>query len=116
MKVIYFLIYLNDLEFFKTTTMNKVVIMGRSTLLSLPKEQPLKNRINIALSTNLSFKGEGCIVCHSLDELFEELKNIINEIEKRRKKGWAYKAMDIQTIPKGRISKVTHWKESCSCT
>lgn len=33
-----------DMEFFKNTTMNKVVVMGRKTLLSPPGREPLKKQ------------------------------------------------------------------------
>jgi dihydrofolate reductase len=33
-----------DMEFFKKTTLNKVVVMGRKTLLSLPGGNPLKKQ------------------------------------------------------------------------
>lgn len=65
----------DDMAFFKNTTMNKVVIMGRKTLLSFPEGKPLKNRTNIILTTDMDFEEEDCIVVHSFDELFEELKN-----------------------------------------
>ena len=39
-----------DMKFFRTTTLNKVVIMGRKTLESFPGGNPLKNRVNIVLS------------------------------------------------------------------
>jgi dihydrofolate reductase len=65
-----------DMEFFKNTTMDKVVVMGRNTLLSFPDGKPLKDRTNIVLTTNRDFVAEGCIVCHSLDELFEELSKL----------------------------------------
>lgn len=64
----------DDMSFFKNTTKNKVVVMGRSTLLTLPGGKPLKNRINIVLTKDKSFEKEGVIVCNSLDELFIELK------------------------------------------
>ncbi len=63
----------SDMAFFKEKTMNKVVVMGEKTYLSLPK-RPLKNRINIVLSDNLKFDALGAIVVHSLEELFSELK------------------------------------------
>ena len=63
-----------DLKYFKEKTLNKVVVMGKNTYMSLPK-RPLKNRINIVLSSNLDFKEEGVIVVHSFIELFEELEN-----------------------------------------
>lgn len=65
----------DDMAFFKNTTMNKVIVMGRNTLLSFPDEKPLRNRTNIVLTTNKDFKKEGCIIVHSFNELFEELKN-----------------------------------------
>ena len=40
-----------DLCFFKQTTENNIVVMGRKTLDSL-SQRPLKNRINIVLSRN----------------------------------------------------------------
>lgn len=62
-----------DMKFFKQMTLGKVVIMGRETFESLPGKEPLKDRINIVLSKNKSFKNEKVIICRSLDELFHEL-------------------------------------------
>ncbi len=64
----------DDMAFFKNNTLDKVVVMGRNTLLSFPGGKPLKNRTNIVLTTNRSFQAEGCILCHSFDELFKELE------------------------------------------
>lgn len=64
-----------DMSFFRNATKNHVVVMGRPTLLSLPGGKPLKNRTNIVLTSDENFIREGCIVCHSTEELFEELKN-----------------------------------------
>lgn len=69
----------DDMEFFRNTTMNKVVVMGRNTLLSFSGGKALKNRTNIVLTTNGDFAEEGFIVCHSFDELFEELKKYGDE-------------------------------------
>lgn len=69
----------DDMAFFKNTTINKVVVMGRNTLLSFPGGNPLKNRTNIVLTTDRNFKAEECIICHSFDELFEELKKYNDE-------------------------------------
>jgi len=63
-----------DMKFFKKTTIGKVVVMGRKTFESLPGKEPLKDRVNIILSTKGEF-GDGRIkVCRSLDDLFCELK------------------------------------------
>lgn len=69
----------DDMTFFKNTTMNKVVVMGRNTLLSFPGGKPLKNRTNIVLTTNRDFEAEGCIIVHSFKDLFEELKKFDDE-------------------------------------
>jgi dihydrofolate reductase len=60
-----------DKKFFRNTTMDKVVVMGRKTFMLLPNSQPLKNRTNVVLSHNESFSADGVTVCRSLDELFE---------------------------------------------
>lgn len=69
----------DDMAFFKNTTMNKVVVMGKNTLLSFPGGKPLKNRTNIVLTTNRDFQEEGCIIVHSFNELFEELQKYNDE-------------------------------------
>lgn len=69
----------DDMAFFKNTTMNKVVVMGRNTLLSFPGGKPLKHRTNIVLTTNRDFNEEGCIIVHSFKELFEELRRYSDE-------------------------------------
>lgn len=62
-----------DMEFFKNTTMGKVVCMGYNTLLSLPNSKPLKNRINVILCEQ-GIEIDGCICVHSVSELLEEIK------------------------------------------
>ncbi len=63
-----------DMKFFKETTINKVVIMGRETYESLPGKAPLKDRINIVLTRNVNFKDDRIIICRSIDEILQEIK------------------------------------------
>lgn len=65
----------DDMAFFKEKTINKVVVMGRKTLLSFPNGKPLTNRVNVVITTDKGFEEEGCIIVNSFGELFEELKN-----------------------------------------
>ena len=64
-----------DMKFFRETTKGKVVVMGANTLRSFPNGNPLKNRINIVLSSTI--KRDDCIVVDSLDKLFEEIKKLL---------------------------------------
>lgn len=61
-----------DMKFFKQTTLNKIVVMGKNTYDSLPNG-PLKNRTNIVLTTK-DIKIDDVIIVHSFNELFETLK------------------------------------------
>ena len=63
-----------DMKFFRTTTTGKVVVMGRKTLESFPNGLPLKNRTNIVLTHDKSYKVKDAIIVYSMDELGEELK------------------------------------------
>ncbi len=64
----------DDMKFFRTTTTGKVVVMGRKTLESFPNKKPLKNRVNIVLTRDTSYKVDGAIVVHSKEELDKELE------------------------------------------
>ena len=64
-----------DMKFFRETTVNKVVVMGRKTLESFPGGQPLKKRTNIVLTRDKNYKVKDAIVVHGVEELLEELKN-----------------------------------------
>lgn len=63
-----------DHKYFREITTGKVVVLGRKTLETFPQGMPLKNRTNIILSTNPDYHVKDVIVVHSLEELFEELK------------------------------------------
>ena len=68
-----------DMKFFRSETTGKVVVLGRKTLDTFPGGQPLKNRTNIILSHNPDYKVKGAIVCHSVEEVLEELKKYNSE-------------------------------------
>lgn len=63
-----------DHKFFRQETTGKVVILGRKTLETFPQGLPLKNRTNIIMSTNRSYRVKDAVVVHDLEELFEEIK------------------------------------------
>lgn len=62
-----------DMKFFRSTTMDSTIVMGRKTLESFPNGNPLKNRENIVLSKNDIDKN--VIVFHSIDDLLNYTKN-----------------------------------------
>ncbi|MGE4213419.1 MAG: dihydrofolate reductase [Anaerotignaceae bacterium] len=64
-----------DMKFFREKTRDSVIIMGRKTLLSFPNGKPLKNRVNIVITTDKNFSEEGCIVCHNIEEAVLISKN-----------------------------------------
>ena len=68
-----------DQKFFRETTTGKVVVMGRKTLESFPNGLPLKNRTNIVLTHDHTYKVPGAVVVHDMDELHEELKKYDSE-------------------------------------
>lgn len=81
-----------DMKFFRETTTGKVVVMGRKTLESFPNGLPLKNRINIVLTANPSYRIKGAVIVHSKEELDLELKK--------------YNSSDIYVIGGGSIYKM----------
>ena len=61
-----------DMKFFRSTTLNKVVVMGSNTLKSFPGSKPLPKRVNIVLWPD-GEKRDDCTVVGSLEELKAEL-------------------------------------------
>ena len=59
----------DDLKRFKALTAEKTVILGRKTLDTFPGKKPLKNRRNLILSRDDSFKAEGAEVFRSIEEI-----------------------------------------------
>lgn len=60
-----------DLKHFKSKTLNKPVVMGRKTFLSLGS--PLPHRRNIVLSRQPNWSEDGVEVFHDLDEVLTKL-------------------------------------------
>ncbi len=63
-----------DKKFFREMTTGNVVVMGRKTLESFPGGRPLPNRTNIVLTHRPDYEAKGAVVVHSVEELFETLK------------------------------------------
>lgn len=56
----------SDLKYFKRTTLNHHVIMGRKSFLSIGR--PLPKRTNIIITRNPYFAASGCLVSPSVEE------------------------------------------------
>lgn len=69
------LLYYNkeDMKFFKKMTTNKVVVMGRKTYESLPNKEPLKDRINLVI-TSKGYTNHDNVVFGDFNEINEEIK------------------------------------------
>jgi len=65
----------NDLLNFKRQTLGNVVIMGRKTFESLPNGEPLRDRINIILTSNeeygVSQDFDNVYIVHSIKDVIE---------------------------------------------
>ena len=115
----------SDLKYFKEKTLNKVVVMGRRTFDSLPFK-PLKNRINIVITTDMDFCCEGVIVVHSFEELFKKLEqyndddifviggsSIYNKLMERCRRAYitkVHKKVEADTYINN-VEKMQNWQE-----
>ena len=66
-----------DMKFFRETTANKTIIMGRKTFESLPGL--LKGRKHIILSSNESYKVDGATIMHTKEEIIDYIKKTDEE-------------------------------------
>lgn len=69
-----------DMKFFRETTTNQTVIMGRKTLESFPQGQPLKKRVNIVITKNKNYKVKDAVLVHSVEEAVRESKKYEGEV------------------------------------
>lgn len=65
-----------DLKRFRDMTKGHIVIMGKNTWDSIPRHDPLPNRVNIVLTEEVDLENKGFIVARSMIDLLE----ILNEI------------------------------------
>ena len=65
-----------DLQQFARLTTGKTVVLGSNTLATFPGGRVLKDRLNIVLNPDPEYAPEGAVVVHSLDGLFEKLKEL----------------------------------------
>lgn len=63
-----------DLKYFKRKTLNKVIVMGYNTYMSLPK-RPLPDRVNVVLTTK-NIELDGDMVVNSLDGLIKKIAEL----------------------------------------
>jgi dihydrofolate reductase len=68
-----------DQRFFRDETINKAVIMGRKTLESFPGGQPLKQRLNVVITSDNNYKVKDVAVAHSIAEALEAVKDYRSE-------------------------------------
>ena len=63
-----------DMRFFRDTTIDKVVVMGKNTLESFPGGKPLVKRTNIVVALEKDYKVPGATVVNSIEEAMEAVK------------------------------------------
>lgn len=68
-----------DQRFFRDETINKAVIMGKKTLESFPGGQPLKQRLNVVITSDRNYNVKNAVVVHSIEEAIEAVKDYKTE-------------------------------------
>ena len=70
----------SDMKFFKETTKNQIVVMGRKNFDSIPEKfRPLPSRLNVILTRNNNFTADNCLVFHSFETCLEHFKNEVDK-------------------------------------
>ena len=88
-----------DLSFFYNTTKGNVVIMGRTTFLSLPENcRPLKNRLNIVLTGNPDLYSNDEKYKNVDNLIFTSDKNVYQEILQNKEKYQTFLSADFKII------------------
>ncbi|ADU94152.1 dihydrofolate reductase [Geobacillus sp. Y412MC52] len=67
-----------DLAYFKRVTMGHAIVMGRKTFEAIGR--PLPGRDNVVVTGNRSFRPEGCLVLHSLEEVKQWIASRADEV------------------------------------
>lgn len=62
-----------DMNFFRETTKNCIVVMGRKTFESIGR--PLPNRKNIILTRDIDYKKDGCLVYNEIQKIIDDFEN-----------------------------------------
>lgn len=68
-----------DQKWFRETTTGKAVIMGRKTLESFPNKSPLKNRLNVVITSDMNYSVPGAVVVHGIDEAVEAVRDYADD-------------------------------------
>src|SRR3989338_9130285 len=63
-----------DLKHFKELTMGKPIVMGRKTYEAIGR--PLPGRENIVITHDKNYRAEGCVVLHSIDDIFVHSRKV----------------------------------------
>lgn len=69
----------DDMKQFREKTTGNVVIMGRKTLESFPNARPLKDRVNIVITSNENYQAGDAIIVHSIEEAVAEAQKYNTE-------------------------------------
>lgn len=74
--------YPEDLQYFKKTTLNKTVLMGKKTFLSIVNRlnKPLPKRHNVVATFDKTFTYPNVEVINNLDEYLKEKSNTEEEV------------------------------------
>lgn len=112
--------YSEDMEFFRKTTLNHIVIMGRKTWESLPNSyRPLPNRFNVVLSQKSKLKGNTLP-----DMIFDSIESCLVYFSQNKKEHKSQKKIVIggKTIYKQFLARklihemyITHIKKNYNC-
>ena len=62
-----------DLKYYRQKTTGNIIVVGRKTLESFPGGKPLPDRTNIVITSDTDYEKEGCLICHSKEEVMEKL-------------------------------------------
>jgi dihydrofolate reductase len=61
------------MKHFRSTTLDKIIVMGRKTYESIGRLLP--KRTNVIITNNTEYKVEGAIIFNSIEKFAEEYKN-----------------------------------------